>query len=284
LLRLVALRESDGGWRWKDWEDLSYLEFWQGRTRTEFVSFVKHELDHNSQRFIEELFSWLQIATRLKARDSHPEARLMDLASRVLFFSGDDLLVTVTDRLARDFEKDGHQSLLILFAERRRREMVVAIERWKLSHSAHLETLSLFSRAFHSLSPSARKPMLHSVTPYGSLSSLDRQLLEIAVQSENDEDNLQHFLSMIPKIDLPFDEMFRLVQGIGLRQTFYPAGIAVLVAALEDHGFADFVASMNSDWSGPMSALSEFRDLTKSGSETREAIFEVLMRHRSEWP
>jgi hypothetical protein len=443
LLRLVALRESDRGWRWKEWEDLSYSEFWQGRTRTGFVAFVKHELGHNSQRFLDELFSWLQIATSLKTHDSHPEAKLMDLASGVLFFSGEDLFARVTDRLARNFEKDGHQNLLILFAGKRRHEMIVAIERWQLSDSPQLdrvivscasallgrdlpdqfverlactveevlkrsespdvmgtglgvllriparvertletieqlvqdpksdldpyiltevershpsrafnvlvtiaknnplrrqnayyvmstlvitedptrvfkfllsmpslpnadyefglalerslnklraipsvaeETLSLFSKAFDSLSPSTRRPMQHSVTSHRGLTSLDRQLLEITVQSENDEGNLRSLLEMIPKTDLPFDEMFRLVQSIALRQTFYPAGIAVLTAALEDPGFADYVASMNSDWSGPLSALSEYRDLRRSGSESRQAIFDVAKRHRSEWP
>ena len=133
LLRVVALRELDTGWREKDWEDLSYSEFWQDPHRTDFVTFTKYELDNNSQQFLEELFRWLQDTARLKAHDSHPEARLSEVASAVLFFCGKDLIATVTDRLAQDFEKDGYRSLLRLFAKKRHSEIAAAIERWNLS-------------------------------------------------------------------------------------------------------------------------------------------------------
>lgn len=138
-------------------------------------------------------------------------------------------------------------------------------------------------QAFRSLSAKGRRPMLYCVTPHGKPSLLDLQLLEFAVQVEDDEGNLRHLLSMIPKSDLPLDMMYRLVLTVALRQTRYTAGIAILVAAREDEGLAEYVASMDTAWLGAMSALSEYRDLIQSGSESRDAIFEVLLLHRSEW-
>lgn len=443
LLRLVALRERDTGWRWKDWQNLSPSDFWFARLGTPFLAFVKHELERNGNRFLDELFTWLQDNTNLRARDSHPEAKLRDLASAVLFFCGETLFTAVIDRLARDFLKEGHGNLLFLFAEEKPLEMALAIERWEIlqnpqmdhvlvscasvvlgrslpsqvveqvarvvehvlnrsksheltgvalgvllliptrlegaltsieqlvqdpesaldpymftalenSHPSRAfrvlvqiaannpnrreaalyvlsslvipdepttvfkyllsipslqdadykvglaferalnrlkripslaeETLALFSEAWNSLGAHARRPMMYCVVPLRKNPNLlDRQLLEVIIRSETSEDNLRHLLSEIPKSDLPFDEVFHLVESVANKQSTYPVGIAILVAALEDQRFAGDLASQNSDWSGPLLVLSEFRDSSQAGSDIQDAIFAVLGRHRSEW-
>jgi hypothetical protein len=442
LLRLLALRESDDEWRERDWEGLSYAAFWQGRHRDEFAMFVRHELDHNSQRFLEELFRWLQDSTRLKgSNDDHSEARLTELASGVLFFCGEDLTVTVTDRLARDSEKEGHGRLLRLFVKRWPAEMTAAVERWRsfrtsafhgaiaasalallgkelpdevverladaveevLASSNRLEIrdtclsallrvpsrvegtlerieqlvqdpdsafypnileaiettrparafgllqlfaknnprrredayyvmstflipedptrvfkfllsvpspqsadtklglaferafnklkdiplgaeamLSLFSEAYQSLNADARGSMLYCISPY-DFGGFDSQLLEFVVQAEDDQDNLHHLLSKVPGCDVPLESMFRLVTTLAIRQTRFPAGIAILMAARKNEKLAEHIASMDTNWSGAMIALSEYRNLSRS-CPSKDAVHEVIMSHRSEWP
>jgi hypothetical protein len=442
LLRRIALRESDTGWRWKDWRDLSPFEFRHARLQTPFRVFVEHELENRSDRFLDVLFTWLQDETYLRARDSHPEAKLRDLASAFLFFSGESLFIAVTDRLARDIEKEGHSHLLTLIAEKKPLKMATALEQWKVlqspqrdrvivscafvilgadipdqvgeqlarvvedvrkrSHSPELvgralgvllriptrlevaleaierlaqdpqsvldpymlmtietthpsrafsvlvaiaanshqrreaalyvmsslvipeeptrvfryllsipslqsadhavglaferalnklrripsvadETLALFSKAWNSLNSDARNPLMYCVVPLRDPSPLDLQLLEIMIQSENDDDNLRSLLGNIVKSDVPFDEVFRLVQIVANRQKTYPVGIAILIGAIEDREFASDLASQRMSWVGPLQVLSEFRDLVQSGSDTQEAAFTVLGRHRSEW-
>ena len=125
--------------------------------------------------------------------------------------------------------------------------------------------------------------MLYCVTPYRKPSALDRQMLEFTVQVEDDQDNLRHLLSRIPKCDLPLDMMYRLVHTVALRQTRYTTGIAILIAARENEGLAEYLVSIGEVLLGSISAVSEFCDLIRSGWKSRDAIRQVLLRHRSEW-
>jgi hypothetical protein len=130
LLRVIALAERDGGWRWKDWEDIAPEEFWQPVIKSDFLNFAKRELEIRPEGFIAALLTWVSDETRLKADDNQPEASLSDLASAILHFTHSSRFREIAEALADRAEQPNHTKLLRALASNRPVETIALIEEW----------------------------------------------------------------------------------------------------------------------------------------------------------
>jgi hypothetical protein len=112
---------------------------------------------------------------------------------------------------------------------------------------------------------------------------LTRKLVHLVIKTETNETNLRLLLEQIPQSSIAFDEVFSLVKIIAAKQNRFPFGIAILVCALKNEEFANDLASLDDHWVRSLSVLSEFRESVPCGVRTRDAIFDIFSRHRSEW-
>ncbi len=104
LLGLMARGESDREYRWKDWENLSELEFWnRSNYRRSVMSFrlnVRKVLADDPDTVIAALLEWLKDETRLDSYSPPSEATISDLACSFLYHSASRHLDRVVDGVA----------------------------------------------------------------------------------------------------------------------------------------------------------------------------------------
>lgn len=148
LLRAIAIRERDYGWRWRDWETLSHEDFWRFRDPADAWSgrdlenntlkpFVCREIQTKSDFVIDTFVEGIDDPTLLATTSPPAEATVGDLACAFLFHSGPKYMRRISDALATRVEKGAsdHAGLLLrTIASRHPLEMTAILEEWEANH------------------------------------------------------------------------------------------------------------------------------------------------------
>ncbi len=138
LLRVIAARENDLGWRFTDWETLSEEDFWSDPDRdmshkNRLKAFVRHEIETKGESAIDRFLEWLDSAKKLRTYSPPSGATVGDLACAILFHSGSKWVRHIADTLATKIDKDASSKarrLLRNMAQRRQLEMAAVLEAW----------------------------------------------------------------------------------------------------------------------------------------------------------
>jgi hypothetical protein len=137
LLALMARRESDREYRWKDWEKLAELEFWNRSSYrpgvTSFRLAVRKVLERDPDTAIAALLEWLKDETRLDSYSPPSEATVSDLACSFLYHSASRHLDRIVDGVAALRGLQSADYLLTSLIHGDASSMVDVCERWARS-------------------------------------------------------------------------------------------------------------------------------------------------------
>jgi Trypsin-like peptidase domain len=137
LLALMARRESDREYRWKDWEKLSELDFWNRSSYrpgvTSFRLAVRKVLQRDPVTAIAALLEWLKDKTRLDSSSPPSEATVSDLACSFLYHSATRHLDRIVDGVAALRGLQNADNLLTKLIGDDASSMVDVCERWAQS-------------------------------------------------------------------------------------------------------------------------------------------------------